>query len=207
MDYLPFNTVGLSVDGVDTFYTTYTALKKNFTIQPTGHIDFHLEQFEVFKHYSDLNLRGSFVIKQCDSDCYIFFIEAHYKHRDKGHLHSTEHTEYQTWALAYLKHDFGRILIRPETLTDKIIELIHPVEVDFEEDKAFSDTFYVLVNNLEKAVAGIDRNFRNAVMDTRADDFVIELVEHTLIIGNTKPISAEKAIHLAEFIERVASIC
>jgi hypothetical protein len=207
MDHLPFNTVGLSLDGVDKFYTALTSLKDKFTIQATGHIDFHLEQFEVFKHYSYLNLRGSFVIKQCDNDCYIFFIEVHFKHRDKGHLHITEHIEHQIWALAYLKHDFGRILIRPETLADKIIEIIHPVEVDFKEDKAFSDTFYVLVNDHEKAVAGIDRNFRNAVMDIRADDFVIEIVEHTLIIGSTKPISADKAIHLTAFIERVAATC
>jgi len=207
MDYLPFNTVGLSVDGVDRFYTTHTSLKNKFTILPTGHIDFHLEQFEVFKDYISLNTRGSFVIKQCDNDCYVLFIEAHYNHRDKGHIHITEHVEYQVWALAYLKKDFGRVLIRPETLTDKLIEIIHPVEIDFKEDKAFSDTFYVLVNDHEKAVTGIDRNFRNAVMDVRDDDFVIEIVEHTLLIGSTKPISAEKAIHLAEFIEQVANTC
>jgi len=207
MDFLPFNTIGLNIDGIDTFYTTYAILKERFGIQPTGHIDFHLEQFDVFKHFANVNLRGSFVIKQCNNDCYVFFIEAHLKETSKGHLHIKEQSGYQTWALAYLKHDFGRILIRPETLADKIIELIHPVEVDFKEDKAFSDTFYVLVNDHEKAVAGITRNFRNAVMDIRDDDFVIEIVEHTLIIGNTKPISAEKAVHLAEFIERVASNC
>ena len=206
MDFLPFNTTALSLDGVDLFYKTYEALKARFLIQQTGNIDFNLEQFGVFKHCLHINIRGSFVVKQCDNDCYIFFIETH--HKGLGHNGGiTEHYEYQTWALAYLKHNFGRVLIRPETLADKIIELIHPVEVDFSEDKAFSDTFYVLVNDHAKAVAGIDRNFRNAVMDIRCDDFVIEIVDHTLLIGSKKPISPEKAIHLAEFIERIAELC
>jgi hypothetical protein len=85
--------------------------------------------------------------------------------------------------------------------------LVHPVELDFKEDMPFSDTFYVLVNDHQKAVAAIDRNFRNAVMDIREDDFIIEIVNHTLIIGNRKPVSADKAIHLAEFVARVASMC
>jgi len=206
MDYLPFNTAGLSLDGVDVFYKTYEVLKSNFHIQQTGNIDFNLEQFGVFKHALTINIRGSFVIKQCDNDCYIFFIETHYKGiGHKGGL--TEHYEYQTWALAYLKHDFGRVLIRRETLADKIIELLHPVELDFNEDKAFSDTFYVLVSDHTKAIAGINRDFRNAVMDVRCDDFTIEIVEHTLLIGSRQPIPPEKAIHLTEFIERVAELC
>jgi len=205
MDYLPFNTVGLSLEGVDVFYKTFEALKSRFNMQPTGNIDFHLEQFEVFKPYQEIKVRGSLVIKQCDNDCYIFFVEARHKNTAiNGHI--KEHVDYQIWALAYLKHDFGRIKIRRETFADKLIELVHPIELDFEEDKAFSDTFYVLVNDHEKAVACITREFRNAVMDVRCDDFLIELVEHTLLIGSNQPILPGKAIHLAEFIERVAAL-
>src|ERR1700709_983939 len=98
-------------------------------------------------------------------------------------------------------------MIRPETLKDKILELVHPIELDFAEDKAFSDTFHVLINDHEKAIAAINRNFRNAVLDVRADDFIIEIVEHTLVIGNRKPIPPEKAIHLAEFVARLCALC
>ena len=44
-------------------------------------------------------------------------------------------------------------------------------------------------------------------MDIRGDDFIIEIVDHTLIIGNHKPVTAEKAIYLAEFVARVSSMC
>jgi len=84
---------------------------------------------------------------------------------------------------------------------------VHPVELDFAEDKPFSNTFYVLVNDHQKAVNAIDRNFRNAVMDVRVDDFAIEVFGHTLIIGDRRPVSPEKAVHLAEFVTRLSSMC
>ena len=206
MNNYPFDTTGLGTEEIDRLQDTYNALKTRFNIQLTGNINFDLEQFEVFKPYLDINLRDSYVIKQANNDCYVLFVETHFKSRDtKGHI--TDHYECQTWALAYLKQDFSRVMIRRETLADKIIELIHPIELDFPEDIQFSDTFYVVVNDLQKAVAGINRNFRNAVMDVRADDFVIEIVDHTLIIGSRKPMVADKAIHLAEFVTRLASMC
>jgi hypothetical protein len=205
MDF-PFDTIGLTGETIDTFNETYKALKAKFHIELTGHIDFNLENFEVYKHYDDIIVRDSYVIKQARSDCYVLFVEVSYKSMGGRSGYKYCH-EYQTWALAYLKKDLGRVMIRPETLTDKILELIHPIELDFAEDKAFSDTFYVLVNDHQKAVSGIDRNFRNAVMDIREKDLVIEIVNHTLIIGNCKTVSPEDAVNLAEFVVRVSSSC
>ncbi len=205
MTNLPFDITGLSDSDIELFTNTHQALKAKFNIQPTGHIDFHLEQFEIFKNYLSVDLRNSYVIKHDDNDSYIFFIGTHQKLKNPDSTF-TDYYEYQTWALAYLKHDMGRILIRPETLYDKILEIIHPLELDFEEDKAFSDAFYVVINDLAKAKAGIDRNFRNAVMDVRHDDLVIEIVEHTLIIGNRKPLSADKAVQMAGFVSRLCSM-
>ncbi|AYL94739.1 hypothetical protein [Mucilaginibacter celer] len=179
-------------------------LKQEFRIEQTGHIDFNLGQFSVLKNYTDVRLLSSHAVKNKNNDSYILFTEAQPKLTDHG---KTQPVEQHVWALAYLKHDFGRVLIRRETLVDKIKELIHPVELDFAEDKAFSDTFYMLVSDRQKATSGADRNFRNVVMDIRLDDFVIEIVEHTLIIGNTKPRGAEKALHLAEFVSRLCTTC
>jgi len=206
MDFVPFDTVGLSATDFDNFYQTYKALDEKFDIHPTGDIDFHLEDFEVFRQYRDTRLRGSFVIKNAKTDCYILFVETHYY---SGSSRTGDHyaKEYQVWALAYVKHNFGRVLIRPETLADKIIELVHPIEIDFKEDKAFSDTFYVLANDADKAIPGIDRNFRNAVMDVRHDHFTIEIFDHTLIIGDRKLITPERSVHLSEFVSRLCSQC
>jgi len=207
MSKLPFNTTGLCAEDVERMHETYKALKEKYSIQFTGNIDFHLEQFELFKHNPEINLRDCYVIKnENNNDTYMLFLETHsQKVDDKGCI--TSHCNYQTWALAYLKQDFGRVKIRRETLTDKIIELIHPIELDFEEDIPFSDTFYVQVNDHTKALKAINRNFRNAVMDIREDDFQIEIVNHTLLIGNHKPITYQKALYLADFVVRVADLC
>ncbi len=202
----PFDTVGLSSETIDLFQDTYNTLKQNFDIQLTGDIDFHLEDFELFRNYSAIRLLSSFVIKDSRTDCYILFLEVsyHISGKFKDAVHPKDH---QTWALSYLKHDFGRIMIRKETLSDKIKELVHPLEIDFPDDKAFSDTFYVLANDFNKAFANINRDFRNSVMDVRHDDFLIEIADHTLIIGDKKPVFPGRALHLAEFVARLCATC
>ena len=201
-----FETSGLTSAEIDNFQQTFTILKDTFNIEATGYIDFQLNSFEAFKQYTDFNIRDSYLIKNAEDNCYILFAETQTKNvSSKGVV--TELCEYQIWALAYLKCDLGKVMIRPETLRDKIVELIFPIELDFEEDKAFSDTFYVVVNDRHKAVAGITRNLRNAVMDIREDDFVIEVSGHTLIIGSRKPLSPQRAVHLAEFVTRLVEIC
>jgi hypothetical protein len=165
-----------------------------------------LQAISTFNWNSLMCLRGSLVIKHQSKESYILFIENHFR-MPGGRGPTIDTHECQTWALAFLKKDFGRVLIRRETLADKILELVHPVELDFAEDKPFSDTFYVLVNDHHKAVEAINRNFRNAVMDIRHDDFVIEIMEHTLIIGDQKPVSPERAVYLAEFVARLSIMC
>jgi hypothetical protein len=200
----PFNTDNLTEATIKRFGDTYEALKAEVDLQPTGHIDFDLPQFEVFKNCADVDVLGSFVIKQACGDSYILFVEVKYKINNKQ---ADTHQEHQVWGLTYLKHNFGRVLIRRETLTDKIMELLHPLELDVKEDKPFSDLFYVVVNDHSKATAGMHRDFRNAVMDIRDNDFMIEIVDHTLIIGNYDPIVPEKSLHIAEFVERIAGAC
>ncbi|MBS1525411.1 MAG: hypothetical protein JST19_07170 [Bacteroidetes bacterium] len=206
--HYPFDTTGMAPEQINLFQETYEVLKTKFEIEPTGDIDFHLDNFEVFRGWTDVNTRSSFVIKNARSNCYILFIEAHKRITNFRSVPPTyDRFEYQVWALAYAKKDFGRVLIRPETLADKLIELVHPVELDFDDDKAFSDTFYVLVNDRWKADIAMDRNFRNIVMDMRHEDVVIEVIDHTLIIGYGKPTSPNASVQLADFVVRVASLC
>lgn len=207
MDY-PFDTVNLTSETIDTFDDTHKLLKSHFRIEHTGDIDFHLEDFDAFKGCENVEIKGSYAIKNARTDCYVLFVEIDKIMRGGIRLPELyNYREYQSWGLAYLKKDCGRAFIRPETLRDKLIELIHPVELDFDDDKAFSDTFYVLVNDRYKAESAMDRDFRNVVMDIRHEDIIIEIINHTLIIGHHKPIMPETTLKLAEFIVRLASNC
>ena len=207
MDTLPFDDSNLPTATINNYRNIYTAVKDQFPLQITGNINFHLEDFESFRNCIEINLRASYVIKHERSDSYLLFTETRHKPVEQKDTDSADYYLHHTWALAYLRKDFGHVVIRRETLRDKIIELIHPIELDFAEDKPFSNTFYTIVSDVQKARSSIDRNFRNAVMDIRDNDFVIEIVNHTLIIGSHHPVSPEKAVHIAEFVNRLADLC
>ncbi len=207
MDTLPFDNSGLTPSTISNYQDIYTAVNEQFPLCATGHINFYLEDFESFKNCIEINVRASYVIKHERSDSYLLFTETRHKPVDEKETDSEDYYLYHTLALAYLRKYFGHVVIRRETLRDKLIELIHPIELDFAEDKPFSNTFYTIVSDVHKAQSSIDRNFRNAVMDVRDDDFLIEIVNHTLIIGSHHPMSPDKAVHLAAFVNRLADLC
>jgi hypothetical protein len=205
MNSFLFDTTGLPGAHIDAFDATCRELKEKFRVEVPGEIDFQLEQFEALRYYSNINIRDVFALKKLCGDSYMLFLEvSSVSPAIKGP--AVHRTEYQPWALTYLKHDFGRVLIRHETLVDKVLEVIHPIELDFREDRPFSRRFYVLTDDRHKAETHMIQEFRDAVMAIQENDFVIEIVEHTLIIGNRKPIAPEHAYYLADFVTRVSSI-
>ena len=205
MDTLLFDTTGLSSVETDAFDATCQALKEEFKIEVPGYINFQLEQFEVLNHHQAVNIRDTFAIKNTCGDSYLLFVDMDTAHAPvKGR--TSYYTEYQPWALDYLKRDFGRVFIRTETIIDKIREIIFPIELDFKEDKPFSDRFYVLTDDKHKAEQAITQEFRDAMMAIQETDFVVEIFEHTLIIGNRKPITPENTLYLADFVARLAEL-
>ncbi|RYU85636.1 hypothetical protein EWM62_19030 [Mucilaginibacter terrigena] len=205
MEKFLFDTTGLSSAEADDFDATSKALKEQFRIEVPGYIDFQMEQFEALNHHKAVNVRDVFAIKNACGDSYLLFVDM-----DTYHTHTkdktTHFTEYQPWALAYLKRDFGRVFIRTETIIDKIREIIFPIELDFKEDKPFSDRYYVLTDDKRKAELAITQEFRDAMMAIKETDFVVEIFEHTLIIGNRKPITPEHTLYLADFVARLAEL-
>jgi hypothetical protein len=135
MDKLPFDTKGLTNGTIDNFTDLYATIKNGFNLHATGHINFCLEEFEAFRNCIEVNLRASYVLKNERSDSYLLFLETRHNPVSEKDETAKDFYLYHTWALAYLKKDFGRVVIRPETLRDKIIELIHPIELDFSEER------------------------------------------------------------------------
>ena len=200
-----FDASGLDAPYLDSFDATCRALKDKFKVEVPGHINFQLQQFEVLKHYNNVNTRDAFAIKNGGLDSYMLFLELSHKATVKKN-DLKHHHPYQPWALTYLRQDFGRVIIRTETLFDKLKELLLPIELDFKEDKPFSDRFYVLTDDRHKAETAMNQAFRDAVMAIKETDFIIEIYEHTLIIGNRKPILPEHACYLADFVNRLTNL-
>jgi len=110
--------------------------------------------------------------------------------------------EYQTWGITTLKNDLRHILINPETVLDKIHELINPIEIAFNEDPDFGRRFFVTTEGEKKAKSGLTSSFRTALKSMNVKDFVIEILHNKLIIGNRKIIEAGVGIQLVNFMDQ-----
>lgn len=201
MKNLPFDVIGLSADEVQLLEDIYKALDENFDVSLPGNQ--HVNNFEAFNNNENASIGGTIILSD---NCYLTFVKVHYQAREGRGISLTEYFKYQVWAFVNLEKDFGRVLIRRETFTDKILELIHPQELHFRNDKDFNNRFYVIANDQEKAARAIDANFRKILINNSSDDFVIEIINQTLVIRTNNVINVDQTISLAEFAIKLASL-
>jgi len=202
---LPFDTIGLKDEDIQAFLITLDHLKSGFKAEFDGDFEFGIAGFDVFSNYQSINFKYAIDVSGDLDNSHITFPQIEYKFvGHKGGSHTA--IEYQVWGIATLKKDFGHVIIKQETFIDKIIELIHPIELDFEDDKPFNQKFFVVTNDKEKAKLAMNPAFRNAIMEIDVDDFEIEIVNKDLVIGNRKPIDPETAFSFAKFLTKVSSL-
>lgn len=85
-----------------------------------------------------------------------------------------------------------------------MLNLIHPVELHFKNDKEFNNKFNVVANDKDKATAAMTSNFRDVIRNIKMDDFVIEIMNNTLIIGNIQLIDPQQTIELAQIASKLS---
>ncbi|WP_183575901.1 hypothetical protein HDF18_18550 [Mucilaginibacter sp. X5P1] len=201
----PFDTCSLRADTVQALEDTYAALRAKFNISVPNDINLHINKFETININPDISVGGVLQINNTANECYLAFVKIHNYYHSVRSGEDQDFYQYKVWAFITLKNDFGRILIRRETFTDRVVNLIHPVELKFPDDKAFSNKFYVVTNDEQKALLAMNWNFRNAMMDMD-DDIEMEALDHTLIISNNKNIDAEQTVQLAELASKIAGL-
>ncbi|RCH56399.1 hypothetical protein DJ568_00635 [Mucilaginibacter hurinus] len=168
----------------------FDALKQKFDVEYTELQDFEPTQFSSFNQYNKVGVVKKIAIKRAGTG-YLSFIK-------------TPTTLLQLWGSVKINKDFGHVLIRPEKFADKLQELIKPVEIDFPDDKLFSQMNYVVANDRQKAVAAVTSGFRNIVAELQEDEFVIEIINDQLIINIKREPSPEVAKKLYKFIVAAA---
>ncbi len=203
MKNLPFDTVDLSADDVQALEDTYKSLKANFNIEVADSNN-HINKFELFNNAQEASLSAAFLINAPSTDCYLNFVKIRYQ-LNNGRT-QLDYLKCQAWAFVNLKADFGRVLIRKETLTDKVLELIHHTELKFSDDKVFSDSFYVSANDTPEAIAGLTMEFRDVIKNNMYANFVVEINKNILVVRNNQPIDPEQTIQLAEFASKIAAL-
>ncbi|MGZ3813087.1 MAG: hypothetical protein ACXVJN_15175 [Mucilaginibacter sp.] len=205
MEKLPFDTANIDADDVQALEDTYKALKSKFKVALTEDQTFDIKKFDVFSNYQDISVGGSLLINHPEKGCYLTFLKVR-THVPNGRGPAIDYFKYQVWASATLRSDFGRMVIRRETFADKILNLVHPTEMRFKGHRAFGQKFNVVADNEQKAVPAMTRAFRNELMEISADDFIIEIVNSTLVIGNVQPVDPKQIVYFAEIASKLSTI-
>lgn len=201
----PFDTCSLHADTVQALEDTYAALRAKFNISVPNDINLHITKFESITVNPDATVGGILQINNTANECYLAFVKIHNYYHSVRSGEDVDYYIYKVWAFVTLKNDFDRTLIRRETFVDRIVNIIHHVELDFKDDKEFNNNFYVVTNDEQKALLAMNQGFRNAIMDM-PDDMEMEALNHTLIISNNKNLDAEQTVQLAEFAGKVAAL-
>jgi hypothetical protein len=203
MSDLPFSTLDLHTADIDAITLTFDYLKKKFDVSYDVNFSYDFNRLEVFANRK-ISIGPAIKITNPFQSFDLVFIQVGYSYA-YGRKYSFGLTyEYQTWGVTTLKNDFGHILIKPETLLDKIHDLISPVEIDFPDDLEFSKRFYVVTNDATKARAQLKDSFRATITKLSLKDFIIEIVNNKLVIGNRKILEPESAIAFASFMDNLS---
>lgn len=106
--------------------------------------------------------------------------------------------------LADLGMDPGHLLIRPETLADKVAELFGSIDVDFSDHPEFSKKYFTLAATPDDE-SRFRENAGSRFLDTIAarEGLHIEVQDGTIAVMTERSINLEDATMLTEFIMEV----
>lgn len=168
-------------------------IEKHFQIEPADLPAFSYQVFQVLKYYTNfLNRR---TVRLTGTNTYAAFVEVEVTTISIKGL-TVVQKYFQCYVFCYLPVSYGRVLIRKETIVDKIDELFHPVDIDFEDDKAFSKQFFVLATDKPKAVNLLSKNIRKAAINAGDDDLFIEVANKIVLIGNKQTVNVKTVLEM-----------
>jgi len=205
MENLPFDITDIDAGEVQALEDTYRALRLKFKVGLSGDRTFDIKKFDAFSNYKDISVGGSLLINHPESGCYLTFVKVR-TDIPNGRGPGISYFKYQVWACATLRSDFGRMMVRRETVVDKILDFVHPTELQFKDDLPFSKKFHVVADDKQKTGVAMTKAFRNAVMEINADDFVIEIVKSTLILGNAQPLDPKQVVYFADAASKLSRV-
>ncbi len=102
-----------------------------------------------------------------------------------------------------LKKNYAHTYLRPETISDKLNELLHRVEIDFEINKKFSKKYYALSSDEKALRSQISPELLNTIANY--DDLEIEIINKMLIVRTRNRISQKSADTVIQFLKEICN--
>lgn len=196
-----FNTFLISKVEGNILDNIYSNIKNDYQISFNDRFNFNEKNFEIFRHYSEIKILSCFDVTFENQNFQIAIINLDYRFIG-GKNGDSIVNENQIWGFKKLKQDFDKILIREENYFDKILEFFNETEIDFKDDKEFSDRFFVLTDKENDAQKFLTKETKNLLTSIPKDEnFIIEISNDELIIGNRKPLSEINFKQILSFLK------
>ena len=191
------NLINLSLQP---FLSNYNLLSAKETEETM--VQNHLSSFDSYQEYTMIVISETVKLVKNHNQSFLSLLNINYSFKGRKIPQNTqEECVYEVIGLAELRKDYGRVLIRPETIADKIAEIFEHVELDFNTDKEFSRKYYVLSNNESKFRMQVTTPFLNCI--AKFDNLEIEINGTILIVRTRKPFSSEIAKSIADFLSDI----
>ena len=188
-------------DEIRLFKETIQLLGEKFKIQPVWSTK--IKGMEVFDPALIEKIAGILLMNASVKGFYLVFVKICGRRMGWSNP-SVSYNDYHAFAVATLDNDFGRVLIRKKSVVDKVTSLILPVELKFKDDRTFNKMFYVVVNEKEKAYSCMTPGFRSIIRELNKDNYIINIVNRTLVIECFERISPQQIAKLAEFANKLS---
>lgn len=163
-----------------------------------------LQQLNTFKGYNQIFLYEGFQLSSNGYNSSLLLLSVNSiieKVSNRNQIKRKQVTEWEFFGLVNLTKDYGSVYIRPETIADKITELIFPVEIDFSDNPEFSKKYYVLASNEEHLRKQVSQKFLDCIQ--QFDDLEIEIHGSTLMARTRKPVSISTGSSISSFLLKV----
>ena len=113
-----------------------------------------LKNFNLFSSKKEVKHIDTWEIKSDKNQFKLCLIEYGFEYRTGKSV--TKDTHKYFFGYLNISKDYGKTLIRPETIVDKLSEFFSPVEIDFSSNKEFSDKYYCLSSDKENLIKVIE---------------------------------------------------
>ena len=158
-----------------------------------------ISRFESLGYYSLALLSEAVEIKKNENTSYLLLLNLQTTIKGvKIPQNETIISEYEIIGLALLNKNYGKVLIRPETIEDKINDLFSHIDIDFEFEKEFSKKYCVLANTEALLRMNISKQFIETINEN--NDLEIEIDDNILIVRLRKQFTPENGEIIAKFI-------
>ncbi len=195
------DTRGLHDHEKPAFIAMGEALSERYELKFEKNIDINSGDLEMCKGYSSFEIRNGLRVSEAPFFARLAIIRVSYD-SVTGKLYRKDNiTEHQTWGHIHLKKDYGHVLLKHETLREKLLELFHVAEIDFEEDPEFSKHFYLLASDQDKARRLFDPALRDAFKAFPSGYCEAEILGNKLVIATKRALNTDDALSITEFLE------